>query len=145
MKHLFHLFTFAGFLFMSAVSWAQGAGEGASPAAPGREQGLSQTLIMIAIALFFFYFIMWRPEKKRRKALEQQRGSVKKGDRITAMGILGTVVKVQEETLVMKLYDGAKMEILKAAVSDVQPGGASDKASEEVEDSAKRVELNPTK
>ena len=93
----------------------------ADEAEPSGGQGsLPQTLIMIAVALVFFYFILWRPEQKRRKQMESVRGSLKKGDRITAMGIIGNVVKVQETSVIVSLYDGAKMEILKAAITDVQ-------------------------
>lgn len=100
-------------------------------AAPAGGQGsLSQTLIMIAVALVFFYFILWRPEQKRRKQMESVRSSLKKGDRITAMGIIGTVLKVQDKSVIVTLYDGAKMEILKAAITDVQPGSESEKVVE---------------
>lgn len=81
---------------------------------------MTQTLVMIGVAIVFFYFILWRPEQKRRKQMEQVRSSMKKGDRVTAMGIIGHVVKVQDNTVVVSLYDGAKMEILKAAITDVQ-------------------------
>ena len=100
----------------------------AAPASGGGS--LMQTVIMIAVAIVFFYFILWRPEQKRRKQMENVRSSMKKGDRITAMGIIGTVVKVQEKSVVVSLYDGAKMEILKQAITDVQP------ASEEKTDKA---------
>lgn len=90
--------------------------------APARENNLTQTLMMIGVAVVFFYFIMWRPEQKRRKALEQQRSSAKKGDRVTAMGIIGTVVRVQDDTMILKMVDGSKIEVLKAAISNVQPG-----------------------
>lgn len=79
-----------------------------------------QTLMMIGLAIVFFYFILWRPEQKRKKAMEQLRGSLKKGDKITAMGIVGTVVKVQETTVIVALYEGAKMELLKGSITDVQ-------------------------
>ena len=115
-------------LLLSAPLLAQ---EGA-PAA--RENNLWQTLIMIGIALVFFYFILWRPEQKRRKAMEKQRSSMKVGDRVTAMGIIGTVAKVQETTVILKMVDGAKIEILKAAITDVQSGD---------EEKSKRVELSP--
>jgi len=39
---------------------------------PPRDQG-SGKHIMIGIAMVFFYFILWRPEQKRRKLMEQQR------------------------------------------------------------------------
>jgi|SRR5438105_5019636 len=92
--------------------------------------GLTQTLIMIAIALAFFYLILWRPEQKRRKAAEQMRGSLKKGDRVTAMGIIGRVDKVQDQTVILKMVDGAKIEVLKASISDVQPGSEEESKKE---------------
>lgn len=99
-----------------------------------RDQGMYQTLIMIVIAMTFFYFILWRPEQKRRKALESQRDSMKKGDRVTAMGIIGTVLKIQEQTVILKMYDGSKIEVLKGAVTDVLPGSEDDAKKAEKED-----------
>lgn len=90
--------------------------------APVRGQGsFYQTLIMIGIAIVFFYFILWRPEQKRRKAMEEKRSSMKKGDRITAMGIVGTIDRIKEQTVIVKMVDGAKIEFLKAAISEVKP------------------------
>jgi preprotein translocase subunit YajC len=87
------------------------------------------TIVMLAIAMLFFYFILWRPEQKRRKVAEQMRAALKKGDRVTAMGILGIVSKIQEHTVILKMVDGAKIEVLKAAITDVQPGSSSEEAS----------------
>lgn len=130
MKKTLSFLASAGFLTTALPLFAEG-GE----AAPAGNQGsLAQTLIMIAVALVFFYFILWRPEQKRRKQMEKVRSSMKKGDRITAMGIIGTVVKVQENTVIVSLYDGAKMEILKAAITNVE--AAADEKSE------KAVEAN---
>lgn len=91
--------------------------------AAGREGNFMQTLIMIGIAIVFFYFILWRPERKRRKALEEQRTSMKKGDTVTAMGIVGTLEQVKDKTVVLKNVDGSKIEILKMAISEVQSQG----------------------
>lgn len=93
----------------------------AQEAAPSTSGSLVQTFLMIGIALVFFYFILWRPEQKRRKAAEQMRGTLKKGDRVTAMGIIGKIDRIQEQTVVLKMIDGAKIEVLKAAITDVQP------------------------
>ncbi|MCB1084863.1 MAG: preprotein translocase subunit YajC [Chlamydiia bacterium] len=103
--------------------------EEAAPAA--RQQSMWQTLMMIGIALLFFYMILWRPEQKRRKKMKQQRESMRKGDRITAMGIVGTLVRVEQETVILKMVDGAKIEVLKAAISDVKPGAADSAESSE--------------
>lgn len=83
--------------------------------------GLMQTFFMIGIALVFFYFILWRPEQKRRKAAEKMRSSMKKGDRVTAMGIIGKVDRITDQTVILKMIDGSKIEIVKAAITDVQP------------------------
>lgn len=100
---------------------------------PPRDQGLWQTLLMVAIAMAFFYFILWRPEQKRRKAMEDQRSALKKGDRVTAVGIIGTVLRINENTVILKMYDGAKIEVLKAAISDVIPGTDEDAKKAEKE------------
>lgn len=100
----------------------------AQDAAPSPTGGISQTLIMIGIALVFFYFILWRPEQKRRKAAEKMRGSLKKGDKVTAMGIIGKVEKIQEQTVVLKMIDGAKIEFLKGAITEVQPSSEEETA-----------------
>lgn len=87
-----------------------------------RSQGsFWQTLIMIGIAIIFFYFILWRPEQKRRKAMEQKRSSMKKGDQVTAMGIVGTIDRIKEQTVIVKMVDGAKIEFLKGAINEVKP------------------------
>lgn len=94
----------------------------AQDAAPSAKSGMMSTLMMIGLAMVFFYFILWRPEQKRRKAGEKMRASLKKGDRVTAMGIVGTVSRIQEQTVILKMIEGAKIEVLKAAITDVQPG-----------------------
>ena len=95
--------------------------EGAVPTAAVQGQGFEETLVMVGIALAFFYFILWRPESKKRKELDAKRQGIKKGDRVVvAGGILGEVFKIQNETVIIRLVDGAKMEVVKAAVQDVQ-------------------------
>lgn len=91
-----------------------------------------QMLVMIGIAIAFFYLIVLRPERKRRKEAEARRNSLQKGDKVTAMGIIGHVAQVKETTVVLKLYDGAKMEILKAAVNEVEKD--SDAVTPEVQE-----------
>lgn len=106
---------FIAALVNSAALFAQ---DSSTP--PG--QNLTQTLILIAVAILFFYVILWRPEQKRRKSLEKLRSSMKKGDKVTAMGIIGIVSKVEENTVIVKMVDGNKIEFLKAAISEVVPG-----------------------
>lgn len=94
------------------------------------DQGITQTLVMVGIALAFFYFILWRPEQKRRKALDTQRSAMKKGDRVICMGLVGTISKIKEDTVVIR-SGASELEYLKAAISEVQAGTASDEDRKE--------------
>lgn len=137
-KICYFLLTLQAFVFTSPLLAEEGE------ALPPRDQGIMQTVMMIAIALVFFYFILWRPEQKRRKIIEAQRSSLKKGDKVTAMGIIGHVVKIQDQTVILKMYDGSKIEVLKGAVTDVLPGTEEDvkKIEKEERSSSKRVDIN---
>lgn len=92
----------------------------AEDAAPSKSGSYVQTLIMLAVALVFFYFILLRPEQKRRKKAQLMRSAMKKGDKVTAMGIIGTIDRVTDNTVIIRSCDGAKIEMLKAAITDVQ-------------------------
>lgn len=94
---------------------------------------LMQMLFMIGFAVIFFYFIIWRPDQKRRKQMEQMRSSIAKGDRVTVMGILGTIDKVEKDTVILSLYQGGKMEVLKNAITDIQPSITKEKEVEPTE------------
>ncbi|MBS4167610.1 preprotein translocase subunit YajC [Parachlamydia sp. AcF125] len=86
---------------------------------PSRDQSFWQTLVMIGVLLACFYLILWRPEQKRRKALEEQRNALKKGDRVVAMGIVGTIDKILEQTVILRMVDGSKIEVIKAGITEV--------------------------
>lgn len=109
-----------GLLFQAQAVFAEGEIAPGNPA-----QNMMQTFVMVGVAALFFYVILWRPEQKRRKAMEEQRKSLKKGDKVTAMGIVGIVAKIDEHTLTLRNPDGSKIEVLKAAVTDVQSMGNS--------------------
>jgi preprotein translocase subunit YajC len=89
-----------------------------------------QTLMMVTIAVFFFYFILWRPEKKRRQEMDARRDSMKKGDRVTAMGIVGMVEKINEKTVILKMVDGSKIEFIKSAITEVEGKAQAEEKSQ---------------
>jgi preprotein translocase subunit YajC len=115
MKKLYVGFVIAASTLMTSSVFAEAATE----AAP-RQQNYLQTVIMLGAAIVFFYFILLRPEQKRRKKLEQQRSALQKGSRVTAMGIIGVVDRIEEKTVILKMVDGSKIEVVKAAITEVE-------------------------
>lgn len=43
------------------------------------EANISQTFILVGLSALFFYFILWRPDKKRRMKMKYLRDHLKKG------------------------------------------------------------------
>jgi preprotein translocase subunit YajC len=84
-----------------------------------------QSIILLAIMATFLYFVVWRPEKRRRALLEMQRSTLKLGDRVIAIGIVGTVDTIHERTVILKMVDGSKIEVVKAAITEVQSAGSA--------------------
>lgn len=121
-KIIYSLISLQSFLLSTSL-FAQ---EGTEDLPPARDGGFVQTLTMMAIALLFFYFILWRPEQKRRKEMDDLRSQMKPGDKVTAVGIIGTIVKVQEHSVILKMYDGSKIEVVKAAITDLQPANGDE-------------------
>lgn len=81
--------------------------------------GMGSPIIMLVLMLVIFYFMLIRPENKRKKEAEQMRSSVKTGDKIVTIGgITGTVVNVKENRIVLETgADQVRIELEKWAIS----------------------------
>jgi preprotein translocase subunit YajC len=80
--------------------------------------------IMMLLLFGVMYFMMIRPQRRRDKARKEMIANVKTGDRVLlTSGILGQVVTVRETSLVVKIADNTKIEIVKAALSQVLVDG----------------------
>ena len=88
------------------------------------------SLIMIVAMIAVFYFLMIRPENKRKKEAEQMRSAVKTGDEIVTIGgIIGTVVNVKDEKIVIETSaDQVRIELAKWAISSNETAAAAAKA-----------------
>ncbi len=92
--------------------------------------GMGSTIIMLVLMLAIFYFMLIRPENKRKKEAEQMRSSVKKGDQITTIGgVIGTVVDVKENNIVLETSaDQVRIEFAKWAISSNETATEAAKA-----------------
>ena len=77
------------------------------------------SIVMIVAMLAIFYFLLIRPENKKKKALAELRSSLAVGDLITTVGgIVGTICAVKEDTIVIETgADRVRIEFTKWAVS----------------------------
>ena len=98
--------------------------------------GMSSSIVMLVVMLAVFYFMLIRPENKRKKEAEQMRASVQPGDKIVTIGgITGTVVNVKDSRIVLETgADQVRIELEKWAIS------SNETAAEAAKEKAKKAQ-----
>ena len=93
----------------------------APPEAAGGEGGnIFMTFLPFIAIILIFYFLIIRPQSKKRKETEKMLSALKKGDKIVTIGgIYGTIHSVKETTVIVKVDDNVKLEFLRSAISNV--------------------------
>ncbi len=92
--------------------------------------GMASPLLMLVFFFAIMYFMLIRPENKRKKEAEQMRSTIRKGDKIVTIGgIVGTVVDVKENRIVIETSaDQVRLELEKWAVSSNETAAENAKA-----------------
>lgn len=99
-----------------------GGGDAAGGAAGGDPGGMGCGLQigMFAVMMLVFYFVLLRPEQKRRREHEELIKSLRKGSKVrTTGGILGEVVTVNDDEVILQIADRVRINILRAHVTAV--------------------------
>ena len=101
--------------------------------------GLGGTFFMLIGMFALMYFIMIRPENKRKKEAEQMRSALKAGDEITTIGgITDKVVSVKDDRFVIETgADQVRIEFAKWALSTNDTAAAAAKEKQKKEQEAK--------
>ena len=82
------------------------------------------TLFFLIGFMILIWFLMIRPENKRRKSHQEMLSSLEIGDEVvTAGGILGKITKVGDQFLEVTLNDSMKVKVQVSAISNVLPKG----------------------
>ncbi len=95
------------------------------------ETGSIGTMLIPMIALFaVMYFVMIRPENKRKKEAEEMRSALRNGDKVTTIGgIHGKVVDVKDDKFVLETgADQVRIEFSKWALSTNETAEEAKKA-----------------
>lgn len=102
--------------------------------APGTDP--TSFVIMLVLMVGVFYFMLIRPENKRKKEAEKTRNSLKVGDNVTTIGgVVGTVVHVKDDKFVLETgADQVRIEFQKWALS------TNDSAAAAAQEEAKKAE-----
>ncbi len=115
-------------IIASLVCFAFATGEAAPAADAVAEEPLpwyagllGSPIPMLVIMVAIFYFLLIRPENKRKKETTNMRNNLKTGDEITTIGgIMGRITNVKDDVITIETgADKNKLKIAKWAVSSV--------------------------
>jgi preprotein translocase subunit YajC len=78
-------------------------------------------IVLVGLMLGVWYLLMIRPQRKRTREHDTLTKELGRGSRvITVGGIYGEVDSVGEDTVVLKLEDGARMKVAKGGIAGLQ-------------------------
>jgi preprotein translocase subunit YajC len=82
-------------------------------------------ILPYAIIIGVFYFLLIRPQKKKEKATQEMRNSVKEGTEVVTIGgIYGKVVNAKEDVLTIEVgADKVKLRVARWAIGRVIENG----------------------
>ncbi len=102
--------------FFISSAYAQMGGAGS--------QNLLSALMLPAVLLAVFYFLLIRPQNKRAKEQREMLTKIAVGDEVaTAGGILGKVTEVGDQYLTLEIASGISVKLQKFQVAQVLPKG----------------------
>lgn len=89
------------------------------------QQGsMMMQLVMIAVMIGVFYFLLIRPQTKRMKEHRALIDSLSEGSEVVfAGGLMGKVVRLEGDYAVIELNPGNQVKIQRASVVSVLPAG----------------------
>ena len=104
---------------MNLFDTAAYAAEAGAPPGPGY-----MDLMLLVGFVGIFYFLLWRPQSKRRKEHQTLMAGLAKGDEVvTAGGIVGKVSKVEDDFIKLHVSNNVELRIQKSAIGATLPKG----------------------
>jgi preprotein translocase subunit YajC len=92
-----------------AMQPPQGNGQGGG--------GIMSFFLPLILIFVVFYFFIIRPQQKRQKERQNLLNALKKGDKVIAAGGLhGTVIGLEDKTLLLQVADNVKIKCERSSV-----------------------------
>jgi preprotein translocase subunit YajC len=90
----------------------------ASSSPGGESPSAWMQLFPFVLMALIFYFLLFAPERRRRKQTQEMLSALSNGDKIvTTGGLHGKVVGVTDQIIQVRIADGVKVEISRTAVA----------------------------
>jgi preprotein translocase subunit YajC len=84
-------------------------------------EGIIGTVGPLILMFAIFYFLLIRPQQKRQKNVAKMQSELKKGDKIVTIGGMhGIVDGIDEDKVIVKAGDGARLSFDRQAVREVR-------------------------
>ena len=85
-----------------------------------QQQSMLASFIPLILIFLIFYFLLIRPQQKKQKEHKVLLDSIQRGDEILSSGgILGKVIKVDNNKLTVEISKGVNVTIIRSTVADV--------------------------
>jgi preprotein translocase subunit YajC len=112
---LIAVLAFAGGCLPTATTSADGTGDSSGFGS------IWPMLIFLVVIFAMFYFVMIRPQRKRQKEQQAMMSALKVGDKVmTIGGIFGTIEKVDDNSLVLRMEGDTTIRVARNAVNPVK-------------------------
>ena len=83
----------------------------------GQQGSALPTILMFGAIILVMWLFMIRPQRKQQKQLQEFRNSLKKGDKVvTAGGIYGEIVEVNDKTALIRVDGDVKLRVDKQSL-----------------------------
>ena len=94
-------------------------------AAGAASQGDTLLTFLPMVAIFVvFYFLLIRPQQKKQKEARAMLDTLEKGNEVvTAGGVLGRIIKLDEQYVTVEVATGVQMVVQRSAISQLLPKG----------------------
>ncbi len=98
------------------------------------------TLLPIILIGLVFYFLLFRPQRKRQQQQAQMQSRIQPGQRVmTTAGMLATVVAIDDDGVVLEIAPGVEARFVKQAIGQVIED-IEDDEDEDIEEEAEETD-----
>lgn len=102
---------------------------------PGTSSNSLLTFLPILLLVVAFYFLLIRPQGKRRREALALQSKIGPGDEVqTVGGLYGTVTDVDDESVTLEAAPGVQLRFVRAAIAKVNVSHAQDAVADDAED-----------